>query len=202
MCGRYAVTAGLCEQLEIDFDFPLGTVEDARIIFDAVELGWHNADDVILPDGWSFVGSGGTRRVYRSPSGVVYKVEYSYGDGELSWNEMEYENFRRIKQEGNLPGDWRVPRSYLHTFRANIAKWEYPSRKKVESEVSVGILACEYIKGRPVGGWCLPDPQQKEKEEATVVFSKIGLNDLGGQNVILTDEGNYYIIDAAERMED
>ena len=67
------MTAALCEPLEIDFDFPLGTVEDARIIFDAVELGWHNAHDVILPDGWSFDGSVGTRRVNRSPTREGYK---------------------------------------------------------------------------------------------------------------------------------
>jgi hypothetical protein len=52
----------------------IGTMEEAQEIFKAPENR--------LPPGWDRLGTGGTRQVYRSPTGVVYKVCWDYEDDE------------------------------------------------------------------------------------------------------------------------
>jgi hypothetical protein len=201
-------------QLDFDFDIDfspapdpdipadpemLGSLEEAQEIYEAVGQAWFRGEGEV-PPGWSFIGSGGTRRVYLSPSGVAYKVCHHYEDDDQSNNELEYKNFRRIQREGKLPGNWRIPRSYLHKFRGNVSRYNHKTHKEETVPTDITILALDYIDGEGIGGHITPPPEkQQATDEAGVVFSKIGLNDLGGKNVIKSGD-TYYIIDAAERM--
>lgn len=176
----------------------IGTLDEAQEIFELNERAWRNAEHLQLPEGWTFVGSGGTRRVYRSPSGVAYKVNYYHAEDEPTPNDLEHNNFRRIAREGKLPGNWKVPRSHVYRFRANLSRytWEAGVIEKSDCPTEVAVLACDYIDGKLVGGLTHED---SDYQHAEVVFAKIGLCDLGGKNVVKTPE-HYYIVDAAEDM--
>lgn len=178
----------------------IGTLDEAQEIFELNERAWANADYLQLPEGWEFIDSGGTRRVFRGPSGICYKVNYEDREGKPNYNELEHRNFRRIDQEGKLPRDWRVPRSHIHRFRANLERWEWTgnTRIRVRKSTEVTVLACDYVEGKMIGGYSTT-AEDPDHQNAEVVFAKIGLNDLCGDNVIKTDE-HYYIVDAAETM--
>lgn len=181
--------------LDFDFDIEfgsLGTEEEAREIFGAVgDRFLHEPERV--PGSWKYIGHGGTRSVYLSPSGVVYKISLDGGDDEPCSNDKEHTNFRRIKQSGRLPRGWRVPKSHLHVFTANYSRWNWETKKPEHRPGRVAVLACEYVPGKLIGGW-----DNKADEETQDVFEAVGLNDWHGANTIQAADGIRYIIDAAE----
>lgn len=189
------------EQLEFDFDIDsgLGSLAEAKEIFDAVGDSFRQ-DHEAVPPGWTYVSSGGTRKVYLSPTGIAYKVCYDYSDDEHepTWNDLEYLNLKRIRREGKLPPGWKVPRTQLHVFQDNITRWVWTNKKEESVRCRVTILAMDYIYGQTVGGWDNEGtPESLSMEEA---FRRVGLGDVGGKNAIKTPEGDHYIIDAAEEM--
>lgn len=175
-------------QLEFAFEGSLGTEEEAREIFEALGDRFLTAPDTDTPAGWKHLGSGGTRMAFLSPSGVVYKLEFDADDYD---NVLEHNNFRKIK--GKLPKGWRVPKSHLHVFLANMTKWDYNTRNKVTKTCYVSVLACEYIEGQLVGGW-----RNRATDTDKEVFQSVGLYDWHGANAVRTTNGTTYIIDAGE----
>lgn len=191
-------TAHVRGQLEFEFegDTLIGTLDEA------MEL-WESQFDRVCgnsngaPPGWKYVGSGGTRVVYKSPSGVCYKVCYEYDDEEdETHNEVEHKNMRRIDREGKLPKGWRVPKTHLHIFQGHVKRWDYHMRKPKQQPARVVILATDYIDGELVG-WSATEDDQNEMSNA---FSAVGLCDTGGDNAVKAKDGTRYIIDAAEWM--
>lgn len=172
----------------------IGTLEEARALFDAVGDRWN---DGYPPPGWKHLGSGGTRAAYLSPSGVVFKVCHEYEDDEKSHNEREHENFKKIVRCGKLPGNWRVPRSYLHHFQTEVQRWNYSTKAKEVQPTRVVILACDYIAGQEIGGWA-EGWDECDMEEMERAFLAVGLHDVGGGNAVRCADGTHYIIDAAE----
>jgi hypothetical protein len=80
----------------------IGTLDEAQEIFELNErLPGPTPITRNLPEGWEFIDSGGTRRVFRGPSGICYKVNYEDREGKPNYNDLEHRNFRRIDQEGN-----------------------------------------------------------------------------------------------------
>lgn len=57
------------------------------------------------PDGWKFIGSGGSREVYLGPDNAVYKVPYA-----PFWSEMEFDWARRLRGRRELvTWDIKIP---------------------------------------------------------------------------------------------
>lgn len=175
----------------------LGSVAEAKELYDKVGDMFSLDDPTSAPPGWTFVGQGGSRRVYRGPSGVCYKIEYPPCDPEYDdkWNEREHENFGRIRQAGNLLPGWRVPKSHLHHFRGTYTRYNNQTRKREKVETPVTMLAIEYIEGEAVGGW--KEPMDGDIKAG---FRKVGLADVYGKNAIKCPDGTVVIIDAAETL--
>jgi hypothetical protein len=92
----------------------LGNAEEAKTIASANDT----------PDGWTYLGSGVSRRAYLSPSGVVYKVAIT--PYERQYNRWEY---------------------YASITMRNLPEYEW-ARKKVyipEAEMYGDVIAMEYI---------------------------------------------------------
>jgi hypothetical protein len=168
----------------------IGTIEEAKEIFEAPENN--------LPPGWERIGTGGTRQVYRAPSGVVYKVCWDYEDDEPTHNDREHRNFNQIRRSGRLPRGWKVPDSHLHIFRSNLKRWDFKTKEQHERQTRVSVLACEYVAGRLLSAW---DDDITEEKLAMLreSFAQVGLHDIDGANAVQVEDG-YYIIDAGEDM--
>lgn len=173
----------------------IGTLEEAQAIFDAVGDRWApDFDERNCPEGWKYLGCGGTRNVYLSPSGVVYKVCHHYYKDEPSVNDVEHANFEVIRTTRKLPRKWRVPKSHLHAFQAQYRKYNYALKETKEIHGRVAILACEYVDGETVG-WN-GTPQRKRAMD--YAFKKIGLFDNARGNAMFGNDGYRYIVDAGE----
>lgn len=185
-------------QLTFEFDNldTLGNMDEAMELWRAQDARMRAENDG-TPPGWQYIGSGGTRIVYRAPSGVCYKICYEYDDDEdETHNELEHKNMRRIAREGRLPNNWRVPKTHLHVFESHMANWDFHSRKRKQRPCRVVILACEYVEGTPIG-FSAPKSDRDEMETA---FATVGLYDVGGANAVKCEDGTRYIVDAAEIM--
>lgn len=172
----------------------IGTLEEAQEIFDAVGDRWnldYRAEN--CPEGWTFLGSGGTRSVYLSPSGVAYKVCHNYEDEETpNYNEVEHYNFEVIRKHHTLPGKWRVPMSHIHQFNGRYKRYNAKTFKAEPVITRIAVLACEYVKGET---FTWDDP-----EDMCVVFAHVGLFDTVRSNAMKGDDGYRYIVDAAEEF--
>lgn len=168
----------------------IGTMEEAQEIFKAPENR--------LPSGWDRIGTGGTRQVYRAPSGVVYKVCWDYEDDEPTHNDREHHNFNRIRRSGRLPQGWKVPDSHLHIFQTNLKRYDYKTKKPYEAPGRVSVLACEYVAGRLLSAWD-DDITEQELNMLRESFAQVGLHDIDGGNAVQVED-TYYIIDAGEDM--
>lgn len=184
-------------QLAFEFEDldTLGSLDEAIELWKAQE-GRVKGDNDGTPVGWQFVGSGGTRVVYKSPSGICYKVCYEYDDDDETHNEVEHKNMKRIAREGKLPNGWKVPKTALHIFEGNFRRWDYHMRKPKYKKGRVVILATEFVDGTPLN-WAAPEV---EREKMYSAFEAVGLNDTGGANAIKAKDGTYHIVDAAEWM--
>lgn len=169
----------------------IGSLAEAQEIFDAVGDRWNiDYDPSACPEGWTFLGSGGTRSVYLSPSGVAYKVCHTYeDDDEPSYNDVEHYNFEIIRKYGKLPNRWRVPQSHIHCFNGRYKRYNHKTFKAELGTAKITILACEYIKGVSF---------HDDPEDMDAVFDSVGLFDTVRSNAVKGDNGYRYIVDAAE----
>lgn len=113
---------------------------------------------------------------------VIYKVDLYAYEG---YNDLEYANYQRLCIEGT-PDPIRIPEM---------------TRYVIGDEI---VLACQYIKGKPVGecsaeyaglpcdcyGPCLSSDFCKQ-------IDRLGINDTSYGNVILRN-GFYYLVDMGE----
>lgn len=170
----------------------IGTLAEAQEIFEAVGDRWKiDYDPYDVPEGWKYLGMGGTRSVYLSPSGVAYKVCHEYSDDEPNANEVEHYNFDVIRKYHSLPGKWRVPVSHIHQFEGQYKRYNYKTFKAEPVVARITILACEYVKGQTFT-W------DDDAEDMHVVFARVGLFDTVRSNAMKSDNGDRYIVDAAE----
>jgi hypothetical protein len=150
----------------------IGSEGEARLIAD---LG-HDIGQV--PMGWSYVASGSYRRVFLSPTGVVYKVEMFDGP-----NEREHEKCARIHQMAEWDSNTQDALKYVEVPRTSLYKVN--GRQ---------VIAMPFYRGGPgpdrfagaVGGW---------SDEAVEAANFLDLRDLHGQNTRLLDDGRIAVID-------
>lgn len=170
----------------------IGSEAEAREIFEAVGDRWNiDYDPQACPEGWTFLGSGGTRSVYLSPSGVAYKVCHTYEDEEPNYNDIEHYNFELIRKHVKLPELWRVPDSHKHCFNGRYKRYNYKTFAPEQTVAKITILACEHVKGSPFSWEDSVDDMHK-------AFDAAGLFDTTRSNAMKGDNGYRYIVDAAE----
>lgn len=70
-------------------DFPwVGRVE--KDFWQGVESTYFYVDYSILPEGWTHIGSGCSRKAFRGPDGFIYKIDTSFFHcGDLSYKEPD-----------------------------------------------------------------------------------------------------------------
>lgn len=159
----------------------IGTQEEANTIAD-----W-DISKPGAPHEWRYIGKGTYRKVYLSPSNVIYKREIiARGDGPAG-NVAEFRNFSnavRIPVQG-----WRIP-SFAIFFCD-----------------SKPVIAMEYITGR-LTEWTFCDPYGDGYCECKMPYgtctnmiaedanSYWGLCDVTHENFIIEDDGTIVLIDA------
>lgn len=147
----------------------IGNIEDAA---EALRDYNNNAYENV------FSANGTTRMVYLI-NDVIYKVDC--GTGYFSDNRAEYDNI--MANSNNLPEGVYFPDTALFEIDGK------------------NIIAMEYIEGEPMSE-CYCDEFEEEHTSSCLpddirdLVSPI-IDDTGGENVILTDDGRIYIIDAA-----
>ncbi len=100
----------------------IGCMEEAATLAE-YDIEYDGGFEVIPPEGWEFIGDGAYRWAFRSPSGVVYKLENEDGEFE-GHNCREFENIQRCKL---IPVQgWRVPEASVYKAGGrNIIAMEY-----------------------------------------------------------------------------
>lgn len=136
----------------------------------ALILKMHNA-----LDGTYLLSNSGTTRTVYLIDGIVYKVGYSWD------NRAEFDN---ISRKGHLlPEGVYFPLTSLYEFGDRT------------------VIAMEYIEGQAVGE-CYCDEYNEPHTDICIPKDVLNLvsgiiDDTGGLNVIIKDNGDIYIIDAA-----
>lgn len=135
-----------------------------------------------LPGGWSFLGAGGDRVSYLSPTKVVYKIARKY---RRIANEREFDFIALNRQINDLPPNFKIPAAKLYYYG------------------NIPIIAMEYIEGTQyncrLSDCC--NNQQGCKFLDDIGYM-IKLDDIVRSNVIETPAGIYYIIDFGEYDEE
>lgn len=161
---------------------PVGTLEEAQLILDWVEDGGegiYNRPEVVeanhAPEGWKYLGSGSFRSVWRSPSGVAYKVMHGQGYGS-NGNQEEYENLREAwKKAHELPCGVRLPKGFLYS----------PGDKTV--------MAMEVVKGKTLG-----DYYGHGRDEFYTLLGicgdKLRLWDMHGDNAMVSEDDHRLVL--------
>ena len=169
----------------------LGTLEEAQLIYRRRKSGAGP-----LPAGWRKLGEGISRQAYLSPTGTVYKI---MGRQDNS-NENEYLSCQKIKEgvKNNmtpLPKPWRVAECKLYKWDGLVKKpRDYFTYDWTEGEVCV--IAMEYIDGQHA-----PD-NDYWSDQGDVVFSHLGSGDGHVANWVMSNKGEYVIIDLGEGLDD
>lgn len=125
------------------------------------------------PEGWAYVGHGSFRSVWRSPSGVAYKVNHTVEDCQ---NRDEVENLMEAWVRG-VPEGCRLPRFDLF---------------EVDEE---SVVAVELIRGK-----VLRDCRDRASWDVLVsllrqVERKFDLCDLHTDNAIVDEDGLLVVVD-------
>lgn len=131
------------------------------------------------PEGWEFVGKGSYRSVWKSPEGVLYKVQH-YAGGD---NMREWRNYQRIVEDARIIPGCRIPKmSYIPI-----------------GDGREGIIAAECINGRTVQWYYDEDSDAYPDEYSDLVFemeTKWRLGDLHMENVMVDeDSGELVAVD-------
>lgn len=100
----------------------IGSIEEAAEIA-RFGINYDEYFEINSPDGWEFIGEGAYRFAFRSPSGVVYKIENEDGEHEHH-NNREFDNIQRCKL---IPVQgWRVPDATVyHVNGRDVIAMEY-----------------------------------------------------------------------------
>ncbi|QIN94185.1 hypothetical protein PP459_gp048 [Streptomyces phage Wakanda] len=170
----------------------IGSLEEAAEIAQW-DIEYDEYCEITPPEGWEYLGDGAYRFAFRSPSGVVYKIENE--DGRYyGHNHREYVNIQRCKKSP-VKG-WRVPEASF---------FEVPGQGQL-----VDVIAMEYVSGgddthcnksfsfgqqmctcgKP-GGRCTAQVWEE-------VRSAWGIQDVHSGNIRIDDDGTRVLIDCAD----
>lgn len=125
------------------------------------------AEQELAPEGWEYVASGSFRSVWRSPTGVAYKVEHNRSEYSHQSAE-EIENLKKAWEKG-APEGCRLPK--FDEFR-------------VDGEV---IVAVEYIDGPTLHEYEGPEDDLYERLDQCEF--RFALSDLHDENVVVDADG-------------
>lgn len=150
----------------------IGTEALANFISDAVRDmptdEWSELHNVVMPDGWTYLGSGAWRHAFKGPDGFVYKVAICAGD---DTNEEQCMMWRSSIMDKKFEG-----------FRFAAMDYFY------ESNVQV----CEYVEGtHPKWGW---DEISRFSQKVRRSLEGMPFLDIHRRNVIVSN-GELVIID-------
>jgi len=171
----------------------IGCIEEAKEIAE-FGISWDEYLEIEVPEGWAFLGEGAYRFAFRSPSGVVYKIENEDGEYERH-NCREFENVQRCK-EIPIQG-WRLPEAHLYTVNGrNVMAMEYvPGNKDRLCHKSFEhhnaleqLYKCTC--GKP-NGRCTAEIWYE-------VFETWGIKDVHENNVHIEESGTRVLIDVAD----
>lgn len=134
------------------------------------------SDDLNFDDELFFSDDGCSRAVYKI-DGIIYKVDRYDGYS----NKAEWNNYQRLTKK-TLPPGFFLPKTRLIDVDGD------------------QIIAMEYIEGLPMARcYCWESERHTEncmpEDVHDIVSNYIG--DTGGNNVIRTENGEYYLIDIA-----
>lgn len=146
------------------------TIASVQIPLDAE--GEVDTENLVLPKGWSYLGSGAWRHAFLGPDGLVYKVNVSHAL--YSTGEDQYYVWREFMEENvSIPGIRFAAMDFL--FDSN-------------------VQVCEYAKGsHPGEEWDLWE--MMDSINAVSKSFKGRFLDLHSANVIVEDDGTLCIID-------
>ncbi len=172
----------------------VGNPTDARFIQDAFirlqrDYPWDYAyeEDDLLPEGWSFLGSGMYRAAFRSPDGVCYKVEKNPGSGYGQTNEEEFDNYLNLVRSVTMPEGTRLP---AYTF------YETGMREGYDGQMhKLGVSAMECIEGKTLSDM---EDEGEEGPDDWAIIGKLNracrLSDIHRGNVMY-DGTDYVLVD-------
>lgn len=93
----------------------IGNVDDAQFIYNWVrERSSWEAESDSTPEGWERLGSGCYRVAFRSPEGVVYKVQLLRNSYQSNSGEFKY--LRKLWLSFRMPRGTRLPKHELYSF--------------------------------------------------------------------------------------
>lgn len=161
----------------------LGTKDEALEIHAAAASDWPTSKRY-LPKGWSFVGSGGTRAVYKSPSEIAYKV----GD---SWsNRIEVKAASTWRKEKVLR-DHEIVIPKVHNFKINgvdsVNAMEYVENSQIKTECAKAYGHKCNCRKFGTARWCF--------EEMYQFLYGLGFQDMFYGNVLYGTDKLFHIVD-------
>jgi uncharacterized protein YbdZ (MbtH family) len=197
----------IAEDVEAIFygNLPLGSLDEAKEIYEAITGYSDSSFEDRAPEGWKFVGKGGTRACYRSPDGVLYKVCHRYYEDRHNNNDIESENYSFIKKSGKVPKGWRLPRHEAYRFVARHKRWSYDANDEIEVDASITVLAVELVKGKTyyeLANNLDPAGYRNLSSEVNNAFWAVGLDDAYMGNAMQCSNGFKWYVDVAESFLD
>ncbi len=143
---------------------------------------------------WDYVDQGSYRAAFRGEDKKVYKVPLEIYDEYIGENEIEFNNYLRIKELPNFAwhgNSWKVPEMQIFKF---------PSFGEFEGSdgiYNLSVIVMPYIKGKPFDQ-CMDKCGAKsiidclEYDRANIYY---GMFDLGYENVLILSDGTRVPID-------
>jgi hypothetical protein len=175
----------------------IGCVEEAA---ELVEFGIEHDEhwDVIAPEGWEFLGDGAYRYAFRSPSGVVYKIENEDGEYE-GHNNREFENIQRCKL---IPVQgWRVPEATVyHVNGHDVIAMEYIAggESDILCQKSFEYRTYNRLSGRKYKCTCGKPKGRCIAEVWHDISEAWDIEDIHTGNIRIEENGTRVLIDVAD----
>jgi RIO-like serine/threonine protein kinase len=148
----------------------IGCAEEAEFIHTWVNGHrnvWGEVQTELPPEGWTFLGIGTFRSVWRSPSGVAYKVQNHACSSQN--NEEEYVRIREACAE-DVPTGARLPRCSYFPVSAD-----------------EGVVAMECIQGKTVHAMCGDEVPREFRDLMRCLENKYCLTDMHEWNVMIEE---------------
>lgn len=175
----------------------IGSLEEAATI---AQFGiQHNEDwETLAPEGWEFLGEGAYRCAFRSPSGVVYKIENEDGEYE-GHNCREFENIKRLKQ---IPVQgWRVPEATIYCIDGqNVIAMEFIAGgdDDILCQKSFEYQSYNKFLGRKYSCTCGKPNGRCVGEIWGDILEAWGIADVHKGNIRIEENGTRVLIDVAD----
>lgn len=158
----------------------IGNISDARLISVWVNEGEREYGrskrvwDGEAPEGWEYLDSGSFRSVWRSPDGIVYKVQHN--PQSRTDNQDELDNLAFAHSKG-APEGARLPRAWGWNFDDHAV-----------------VIAMEWIRGVRLGDYRYESDEEYDRlyDLMNRCESRFHLLDLHDENVIV-DENGYLV---------